>query len=520
LRVAALLADADPHGKPWNDVAPKVVEALLAENTLDLDDWVELLRPMARVLTPNLRDRFLRASASSAERTTAARVLARYADADLLSELLLQADASQFPTLLSGASRQRADVVKTIHTALKSELGASTNDGRLRRAARVRNAAVVFLRLGRADDAQSLLSISKDPTARTMFMLEMRDFGVTPALLLKTLPQWQDAASRQALLLAIVPYIDEELSPETERAIVDVAVDVLHNSSAQAERSAAELLLRRLDRGDVIQEFNRTFVRPAMEAKSLGARDWWITSQGQTMRVVRGPVTFNIGSPENEWGRGGDETLGPKTIPYAFAVSVHEVTLEQMQRYQPDVDFAEDVAGDVLCPATKVSFDAAVRYCRWLSEQEGMPEDQMCYSAAPTPGASDAYLPDEHLLRTGYRLLTEDEWEYVCRAGSATAWFCGSSEEHLPAFAWFSVNAGDRLHQVGMLQPNSFGLFDVVGNVNEWCHSGADDRRFRLRGGCYNDQARLLRSAQRRVQSNTGYSFTGFRIARTVARDL
>jgi formylglycine-generating enzyme required for sulfatase activity len=433
---------------------------------------------------------------------------------------LLQADASQFPTLLSGASRQRGDAVKAIHTALQPELGDSTNGGRLRRAARVRNAAVVFLRLGRADDAQSLLAVSEDPTARTMFMLEMRDFGVTPALLLKTLPQWQDAASRQALLLAIVPYIDEELSPETERAIADVAVEVLHNSSTQTERSAAELLLRRLNRDDMIEELNRTLGQTALEAKSLSARDWWVTSQGQTMRVVRGPVTFNMGSPEDEWGRGGDETFAPKTIPYSFATSVHEVTLQQMQRYQSDVDFAEDVAGDPLCPATKVSFDAAVRYCRWLSEQEGIPEDQMCYGAGPTPGASDAYLVDEHLLRTGYRLLTDDEWEYVCRAGSATPWFCGSSEDHLPAFAWFSINAGERLHQVGSLLPNSSGLFDVAGNVGEWCHSGATDRRFRLRGGDYSSQARLLRSAQRQVHSKTGYSFTGFRIARTVAAEL
>jgi hypothetical protein len=67
-------------------------------------------------------------------------------------------------------------------------------------------------------------------------------------------------------LLAIVPYIDDELSPETGRAIVDVAVDVLHNSSAQAERIAAELLLRRSNRGDTIEELNRTFARPALEA--------------------------------------------------------------------------------------------------------------------------------------------------------------------------------------------------------------------------------------------------------------
>jgi formylglycine-generating enzyme required for sulfatase activity len=214
-----------------------------------------------------------------------------------------------------------------------------------------------------------------------------------------------------------------------------------------------------------------------------------------------------------------EEAIVRKTMAHTFAVSVHEVTLEQMQRYQPHFAFAEDVAKDVRCPATKISFDDAIRYCRWLSEQEGIPEDQMCYGADLTSGASDAYLSPENLRRTGYRLLTEVEWEYICRAGSTTSWFCGRNEQNLSAFAWYRVNSPERVNRVGLLLPNPFGLFDVSGNVNEWCHSGPTDVRFRLRGGSYDDVARLLRSAQQRAQSNTGYSFIGFRLARTISGD-
>jgi formylglycine-generating enzyme required for sulfatase activity len=237
------------------------------------------------------------------------------------------------------------------------------------------------------------------------------------------------------------------------------------------------------------------------------------------MFVVRGPVSVNMGSPADEPGHEKEEAIVRKTVPYSFAVSLHEVTLEQMQQYQPGFAFAEDVTKDIRCPATKVSFDDAVRYCRWLSEQEGVPEEQMCYNADSTSGAGNAHLSDERLRRTGYRLLTEVEWEYVCRAKSTTPWHCGSSEEHLTAFAWFAVNSPDRVNPVGLLLPNSFGLFDMAGNVVEWCHSGPTDSIFRLRGGTYDDQARMLRSAHQRHQSNTGYSLNGFRLARTIAGD-
>ena len=237
------------------------------------------------------------------------------------------------------------------------------------------------------------------------------------------------------------------------------------------------------------------------------------------MTIVRGPVTFNMGSPRGEPGREDGETLTETTIAHSFAVSVHEVTMQQYQRFQPDAGFARDVADDPQCPANRVSFDGAMQYCRWLSEREGVPEDQMCYRLLSEIEPTDAIHSEEQLLRTGYRLLTEGEWEYVCRAGSTTRWFSGASEEHLRHFAWFALSAGERLHPVGLSRPNPFGLFDVTGNVAEWCHSSANQGKYALRGGSYDWPARRVRSAQRYYQSNTPYSYTGLRIARTIVFD-
>lgn len=518
LRAATLLAAADAAGDDWGQIAPAVVNALLAENTLDLDAWVELLRPVAPTLIPRLRDRFSDTTATSTERVTAARVLARYANATLLSELLLEADAQQFAMLFPATSQHRDAVVDAVRKVLEKRNDLSTVDERILRARRWRNAAVTLFRLEPSDHIEPVLSASSDPTARSSLILEMRDFSVPPATLLKALGTWSDPSARQAVLLAIAPYRDKELTPEMERTLVDQLVDLLQSGTHQAERSAAEWLLRSWDREDtvanVIKELPKTSSPPEDPAC-----EWWMTSEGHTMTIVRAPVTFDMGSPTGEPGREHIETRTRTTIAHSFAVSVHEVTMQQYQRFEPNAGFALDVADDPRCPANRVSFVDAMRYCRWLSELEKVPEDQICYPPLSEIGPSDAMLSEQRLSRTGYRLLTEEEWEYVCRAGSTTRWFSGASEEHLRQFAWFALSAREHLHPAGLSRPNAFGLFDIIGNVAEWCHPIADGRQYALRGGSYDGPARRVRSAQRYYPSNTAYSYTGLRIARTIVFD-
>jgi formylglycine-generating enzyme required for sulfatase activity len=76
------------------------------------------------------------------------------------------------------------------------------------------------------------------------------------------------------------------------------------------------------------------------------------------------------------------------------------------------------------------------------------------------------------LDRTGYRLPTEAEWEYFCRAAAETSRPYGESEELLPRYAWTWLNSRNRAKPTGQLLPNAFGLFDVLGNAGEWCHDG------------------------------------------------
>jgi formylglycine-generating enzyme required for sulfatase activity len=168
-----------------------------------------------------------------------------------------------------------------------------------------------------------------------------------------------------------------------------------------------------------------------------------------------------------------------------------------------------------------ISPELAIEYCRWLGEQEGLTEADQCYSA---DAALMAALPltDEQLRKPGYRLPTEIEWEYVCRGGSLTPWSCGADEEFLKEFAWCSLISSGKVTSVATMRPNAFGLFDTSGNVGEWCHPVERLRevdgepRFLLRGGSYQSASKGTHSALRYEQSKAGYSFDGFRIARTI----
>ena len=145
----------------------------------------------------------------------------------------------------------------------------------------------------------------------------------------------------------------------------------------------------------------------------------------------------------------------------------------------------------------------------------------------------------DFLNRSGYRLPTEAEWEYACRAGAVTSRYYGQSEELLAKYGWYQPNSGNRSWPVGSLKPNDLGLFDMHGEVYTWCqdpymrydlgqggkatedagdNSPLNDKISRvLRCGGFLSRSRLLRSAVRaRLQPGSRLNhFNGFRPART-----
>jgi formylglycine-generating enzyme required for sulfatase activity len=186
--------------------------------------------------------------------------------------------------------------------------------------------------------------------------------------------------------------------------------------------------------------------------------------------------------------------------------------------YSPSVD----------CPINGVTAFEAMAYCRWLSEQAGIAEEDMCYP--PLDGIRPGMeLPGNYLSRTGYRLPTEAEWEFACRGGVRASRSFGESEGLLSAYAWTLHNSDDRSWPVGRLKPNGFGLFDMHGNIGELCHGDRAaapaslaltiqaGQGFPRRGGDFGDARQNVRSARRHMlPADAQWGNTGFRIARTM----
>ena len=129
------------------------------------------------------------------------------------------------------------------------------------------------------------------------------------------------------------------------------------------------------------------------------------------MIILHGPVRFWMGSPETEPGRDPIEARHPATIPRSFAISSHEVTREDFLRFDPQAPYAPEISPQSTCPVNKVCWYDAVRYCRWLNEQEGFTENQMCYPPDDQIGP-DMVVPDDYLARPGkFRKVRDDAYE-------------------------------------------------------------------------------------------------------------
>ncbi len=222
-----------------------------------------------------------------------------------------------------------------------------------------------------------------------------------------------------------------------------------------------------------------------------------------------------------------DETPAHRVTVTGFMMDTYEVTHAMFTEAQlPNPSHWQDNPNQ---PVERVRWRDAKQYCNERSLMEHL---QPCYDEK-TPDWDCNYEAN------GYRLPTEAEWEYACRAGTRASYDFGS-ESKLRQFAWFADNAGEQTHPVGTKQPNGWGIHDLYGNVSEWCedvydpeyyasspdtnptgppNTGEDVKRV-LRGGSWKASASMCR-AELRQGERTGDSdacfytdFCGFRCVR------
>ena len=388
----------------------------------------------------------------------------------------------------------------------------------MRLASQQANCAVALLLLGRPHAVWSLLKDSPEPRVRGFLIDRIEPLGVDPAMFFDRVREERDVSIRRALLLVLADYRGKGLSAADVESLKNLLLETFRTDPDPGVHAAAELGLRRSGHGN---EVDALALRLMSTQRHLGER-WYVNKERYTMVVI---------DP-----RGKDPALsGGKSIARVFEMATKEVSVEQFLRYRKDMDYNAIYSPATSCPVNCVRWYDAAQYCRWLSEQEGLAEDQMCYP--PIKEIKEGMrLPRNYLERTGYRLPTEAEFEYACRAGALTTRFFGSADELLPAYAYFRGSSRDRSWPVGSLRPNDFGLFDILGNFLEWCQESRGPEGIKihvdvedttpvsnsiervLRGGSYDKVINHVESSRSEhalppVEWNT----IGFRVVRTHA---
>jgi formylglycine-generating enzyme required for sulfatase activity len=555
LRAACALAFYDPRNPLWTGdtrLCDDVANKLLREPPVLAERWIE----GTRALRLQFGSSFLKIASDPARSDEHARAFhlsvfckpLEVSTEELAAFILEHDDLLLHDRVLPYLLAKDNEAVKLMSEELDKKPSSEMSEVEMDILAKRRSKAAVFLLQYDQQDGPwpvheagclwPLLRDSADLRLRTCLMHRFSQVGADPETLVRQYEEEQDTGARRALLLSLGGFKNSLPAGQRQRLADRLQLlETYRHDPDTGLHSALEWLLRSWELDAELDSIDRQ-----LAGLPAGKRRWCVNARGQTLTLLEGPVELELGSPALEAGRQADESLRRRVIPRSFAIATKEVTALQFRAFlegighnwQPSERLGQDPGG----PMIGVTWFQAAQYCRWLSEQEGVPEDQMCYPPLDKikPGME---MPENYLSRTGYRLPTEAEWEYACRAHSVTSRHGGISEQLLGNYAWFIQNASGRTQPVGKKMPNDYGLFDLYGNALEWCQDAAgpdpsspkglpiEDREDLrgitsslsriLRGGSCASHALTLRSAQRfELEPSETRSLAGLRVAKTI----
>ncbi len=553
-QAACALAGFDAENEHWQekDFQTFVAGHLVSVRPSELLLWTNALRPVKDHLTGALSTVYRNPDAGEQVRSFATDTLADFwsDNSDGLFDLLAVANEKQFASMFSRLDFHREEAValgiaEVARTFLEDASEAEKESLAMRQA----NAAVMLLKMGASDQVWPLLKHSPDPRVRSYIIHWLSPRAGDPKTIIARYEQETDVTIKRALLLCLGEF---ELEEVEQQPLVENLLEVYSSDRDAGLHAAAEWLLRKWKQDEKISAIDKEL--PQTEKQLTAAKDkqrqWYVNGQGQTF-VIFDAGEFQMGSRVTEADRRTDETLHRRWIGRKIAIASKEVTREQWRVFYnstkvwpADQDQFQPYIRSDDSPMVMMTWYEAVHYCNWLSEQEGILEEQWCYEK----NEANHYGPgmkakDNFLELTGYRLPTEAEWEYACRAGASTSRYYGVTDILLPRYSWHLYNSNDQAHPVASLKPNDYGLFDAKGNVWEWCYDSSgrypvsmeqavddlpptgnvydtdnveDLGRRVLSGGAFFNLTSIIRSSGRfSLVPSTRFHNCGFRPART-----
>ena len=537
---ACALASFDSKNERWNNqtFCEQLVDQLLVVLPSELEDWRRALTPVKENLIPSLKRCYVDKEFPEAKRLFATTTLAEYAtgNPELLFDLMVEGDESQFELMFGKISGHRERAVELGGQELKSDLAT---------ASRKANAAVMLALMQEEDRIWRLLKHSPNPTTRSYLVHRLSSLGVDSAKVLSRFETETDASIRSALILSLGEFDEKALDSDSRKLFSKKLLSIYQTAKDVGLHGAAEWLLRKWGYQNEISKIDND-LQLSEEQIATCNKDWFVNKLGHSFAIVEAGQ-FEMGSKPGEPGHREEEVLHQRRINRRFAIGTKEITKAQWREFHNENKTVFDADNPQLkkllpndeSPMAAIMYYEAAHYCNWLSEKAGISEDQWCY----IKNNLDAYSPgmrakDNFLELTGYRLPTEPEWEFACNANATTGRYYGEPDELLDHYAWYLNNANSHARDIGLKKPNDFGLFDMLGNVFERCYDRYDDypvkegevledrpdnyeihesRSFVLRGGSFNYFGQYARSAYRISYSPSNrISNYGFRVARTM----
>ncbi|MCL2623678.1 MAG: SUMF1/EgtB/PvdO family nonheme iron enzyme [Planctomycetaceae bacterium] len=253
------------------------------------------------------------------------------------------------------------------------------------------------------------------------------------------------------------------------------------------------------------------------------------TANGMVLRLIPSGKFYMGSHDSDEFMRNNERPQHRVHITNPLYIGIYQVSQEQfcgLMEYNPSTSVMND-----FYPVDSVTWYSAIEFCNKLSETEGLSPYYMIENIRRKSNKNIEFADISILGGNGFRLPSEAEWEYACRAGSITPWCFGDLVLDVGHYAWYYDNAQLETHPVGAKKPNAWGLYDMHGNVMEWCNDWYNDFYYQqdipeedpagpndglsrvLRGGAWQFGAEATRSAYRNSANPDSMSnVIGFRI--------
>jgi formylglycine-generating enzyme required for sulfatase activity len=423
----------------------------------DVPRELEHLKSWKELALPSLRAQLQDSKAGSAQELHAACALAYFDEApvDLLLDRLPGVPPGEARNLISALAAAGATAAGQLRQRIAQEKDPT-------RQARY---AIALLHLGDPCGAERILALAVDPTPRTAFIHGYKTWHGDLAVLPDLLRASMHSGFRSGLCAAIGSVDQTTLGVEERQALVDVLVHIYREAPDGGTHSAAEWGLRQWQ------------VKPPALEPSPGApagRDWFVNRQQMTMlKIPAGTVRV-----VNPLARKGKTCQVTFTRPFFMCdrevrVDLFKQFLNSPGQRNPKHGMGHNVPSGPTpdCPVNSVSWFDALLFCNWLSRQEGRQE---CYTSSTHKLMKNGKELEEtvwscNFKADGYRLPTEAEWEFACRAGTTSTYFFGENSDLLRDYGFFFGNSRGRTWPGGRKLPNGWGLFDMYGNLDEWC---------------------------------------------------